>query len=74
MGLFIRKRDGLANITRINDNPRAQKDLDRYKDLLSQWFSEEPTLDYDNLAVNEAEQALVDLMKATVTIGLQRPS
>ena len=26
-------------------------------------------MDYDNLAADEAEQALVDLMEATVTIG-----
>ena len=31
-------------------------------------------MDYDNLAADEAEQALADLMEATVMIGLQRPS
>ena len=29
--------------------PRTKKDLDRYKDLLSQWFRAAPELDYDNM-------------------------
>ena len=52
----------------------SQKDLVRYNDLLSQWFIEEPALDYDNILAAEAETALTELMEATVTIELQRPN
>ena len=53
--------------------PRTPKDLERYQSLLSQWFREEPTLEYDSLTGMEAEQALQDLMNATIEIGLQHP-
>ena len=54
--------------------PKSQKDLDRYRALLLQWFREEPALDYDNLTGEEAETALQELMQATIDIGLKRPT
>jgi hypothetical protein len=58
---------------KASGRPRTPKDLDRYQALLSQWFREEPTLEYDSLAGEEAEQTLQDLMDATIEIGLQQP-
>jgi hypothetical protein len=45
--------------------------LERYQALLSQWFREEPALEYDSLTGEEAEHALQALMNATIEIGLQ---
>ena len=53
---------------------RTKKDLDRYKDLLAQWFRAAPELDYDNMPVEEAERALKELMEATVEIGQSKPN
>ena len=54
--------------------PRTKKDLDRYKDLLAQWFRAAPELDYDRMTEAEAEQALKELMEATVEIGQSKPN
>ena len=49
--------------------PRSLKNLERYQALLTSWFREEPTLDYDNLTNEEAEAALQALMEATIEVG-----
>ena len=54
-------------------HPKTPMNMERYQALLTQWFREEPTLDYEALSGKEAEQALQALMTATVDVGLQRP-
>ena len=53
--------------------PKTAKDMERYQALLMHWFIEEPTLEYEALSGEEAEQTLQALMTATVDIGLQHP-
>ena len=53
--------------------PKTPKDMRRYQALVTHWFREEPTLKYETLSGDEAEQALQALITATVDIGLQRP-
>ena len=45
--------------------------MERYQALLTHWFREEPTLEYEWLTGEEAGQAQQALMKAMVDIGLQ---
>ena len=53
--------------------PKPPKNMERYQALLMQWFREEPTLEYEALSGEEADQALQALMTATADIGLQHP-
>ena len=53
--------------------PKMSNNMKRYQALLTHWFREEPTLEFEKLSGGKAKQALQALMTATVDIGLKYP-
>jgi hypothetical protein len=53
--------------------PKMSKNMERYQAILMHWFREKPTLEYEALLGEEAEQVLQAIITSTVDIGLHRP-